>query len=60
MRISEKKKSDLYSAIREPIISLRISSKYSGGISEALLDEKLFKLEQQIWKEVKAALGVVE
>ncbi len=58
MKLSEKRSSELYSAIREPIMDLRISVKSSGETSSEYLDEKLFTLEQQIWRKVKKSMDL--
>jgi len=48
MRISDKRAAAVYSAIADPITELRVSS-YSGQHTLEEMDEKLFKLQQEIW-----------
>ena len=58
MKLSEKRSSELYSAIREPIMDLGISVKSSSETSSEYLDEKLFTIEQQIWRKVKKSMDL--
>jgi hypothetical protein len=60
MKLSEKKRTELYKAISEPIFQTRIGISRMGPGDKKLeqVDEKLFKLEQEIWKEVTKALGI--
>ena len=58
MRISEKKQSELYSAIREPIMDARIAVKHVNNLTEDNVDDMLFKLEQRVWREVKKTLNI--
>ncbi len=57
MKLSEKRSSELYSAIREPIIDLRIHTQNHAPNAEKM-DELLFKVEQQIWRNVEKALNL--
>jgi hypothetical protein len=60
MRISQKKQTELYKAISEPIFQARIRVARMGPGDKKLeqVDEKLFRLEQEIWKEIKTTLGI--
>lgn len=58
MKMSEKKRSAIYEAIANPIMDLRISLERE--YNQDSLDQKLFKLEQQIWTKLKIALGLAE
>lgn len=64
MRLSEKKKSEPYTAIHEPIMRKRISIQNSrqvlGDKNADDLDSSLFKLNQDIWNEVKKTLSINE
>lgn len=52
MRLSEKRSSALYDAIREPVMDLRLEYTKSQPINADELDLKLFRLEQRIWQGV--------
>lgn len=54
MKISEKRRSALYSAIFEPIMLVRI--KGEKGVVD--WDRELFDLNRQIWREVQKVLGL--
>lgn len=56
MKISEKKKTELYKAIHEPIMQLRI--RQNAGFSIEQMDEKLYALNNEIWKEVIKTLNI--
>lgn len=58
MRISGQKRSDLYSAFSEEIMKLRIDIGMTERLDKEKLDEKLFKLEQKIWQNVKTTLNL--
>jgi len=60
MKISQKNKSALYGAIREPIIDLRIKHRRSNSdtITINQFDDDMFQLEQKIWSEIKSALKI--
>ena len=60
MKLSEKRKSDLYSAVREPIMDMRLAAGRCDYIGSQEIDEKLFFLEREIWKQVKKALNLKE
>ena len=57
MKISEKRSGELYEAMKEPIMRLRLQNCRQAP-SEKELDELLFKLEQEIWKGIKRALNL--
>ena len=54
MKLSEKKKSALYDAIRDPIIDLRVLNDHR----PIDIDAELFLLEQKIWRKVHKALNL--
>lgn len=58
MKISDKRASALYEAIREPVMTMRLSYTKARPISADELDARLFKLEQEIWREVRKALNL--
>lgn len=62
MNISEKKRTELYTAISEPIMRKRIAvaqSEYVLGNKNAKdIDDILYHLERDIWKEVRLALKI--
>ena len=62
MNISEKKKTELYAAIHEPIMQRRITVKQSvdvlGDKNSDLIDTMLYRLNQDIWDEVKNTLNI--
>lgn len=62
MKLSDKRKGDLYSAIREPLVDERlfIARSCLSESNKVQLDRRLFNLEQKIWREVKAALNLEE
>ena len=62
MRLSEKKKQELYNVIHEQIMQHRLvianSEDVLGKKNANDIDEMLFRLNQNIWKHVKITLGV--
>ena len=66
MRLSEKRESALYDAIREPLMRARIANKKRAGQTSSFrnvvdadeVDAALFNLETEIWRRVCDALGV--
>lgn len=58
MRLSEKKKSEVYAAISETIMEQRIELAKYGSPSSEELDAKLFRMENKIWKQVHKALNI--
>jgi archaellum component FlaC len=59
MRISKKKRQELYKAFSDPIMKVRINIAQTKP-SLPTVDEKLFRLEQEIWQEIKATLEIKE
>ena len=57
MKISEKKHTELYRSISNPITDLRV--RHAMGKIEDL-DEELFVLENRIYKEIKEALNLTK
>jgi len=57
MKISEKRFTELYRAIINPIMELRVKQKM-GDVTD--IDEELFVLENRIYKEVKEALNLTK
>ena len=57
-KLSERMKTKLYASISDPVMDLRLQIKRSEPISKDKMDDFLFALEQQIWKEVKATLNL--
>ena len=56
MKMSKARRAELYAAIATPIIDMRIHLlRLSSNNS---LDDKLFRLEKQIWKNVKEVLNL--
>jgi len=56
MKISKARRAELYAAITVPITDMRIQLlRLSSNNS---LDDKLFMLEKQIWKNVKETLNL--
>lgn len=62
MEISEPRKAALYKAISDPIMKRRISVAMSqevlGTANAKQLDELFYKLEREIWTQVKDALDI--
>lgn len=59
MKMSEKKRQEVYSAISDSIMDLRIElNKEGSAIKPLSIDSDLFKLEIKIWKKVKRALNI--
>ena len=59
MNLSDKKKTEAYSAISDPITNLRLLIE-RGQLTIEEMDEELFLLEQVIWKNVKQSLNIKE
>ena len=58
MKLSDKKKTELYAACAAQIMDLRVELKMNPHLSEEkVMDERLFKLEKDIWADVKKALN---
>lgn len=49
MKISEKRRSEIYSAIYEPVINLRATIARE-GLSKSQIDRRLFDLVDVIWR----------
>ncbi len=62
MNISEKKKSELYAAVHEPIMDYRITIQHSKNIlgdkNSKDIDEALFRVNMKAWKNVCSVLGI--
>jgi hypothetical protein len=58
MRVSEKRASALYAAVRDPIVDLRVWVQSRGPLSAAETDRALYDLEAQIWQRLNAALNL--
>lgn len=62
MNISEAKRTELYTAISEPIMKKRIAIKQSEnvlGVKNAKdIDDIFYHLERDIWAEVRLALNI--
>ena len=60
MRMRDSKQAKLYSAISDPIMKRRIGihklNRKSVGANS--VDDMLFALEREIWKEIKKALNI--
>ena len=56
MRISENKAKSAYSAIADPITDLRIEN--AGGMTIEKMDEKLFNLQNEIWRRLCKELNL--
>ncbi len=56
MKLSQKKTTQLYDAISNPIIDLRITIDQSKNVLNnkniSDIDDKLFRLQRNIWKEI--------
>lgn len=60
MKLSQKKQFELYKAMTSPITHLRSDIVQNGSPGSEILDQRLFNLEQQIWRNVKETLNIVE
>ncbi len=61
MKLSKKKKQQLYDAIAMRILNLRVKASGTPGIISHLeIDNWLFQLEQDVWKGVTIALDLNE
>ena len=62
MNISEKKKSELYGAVHDPIMDYRITIQQSkdilGDKNSKDIDEALFRLNMKAWKNICTVLGI--
>ena len=58
MRISRKKHAELYKSIYDPIMDLRVSNE-GGSIEDRRdMDDRLFKLENEIYRRIAATLNL--
>ncbi len=55
MKLSDKKQSELYAAISEPIMRVRVWN-HTGYRMSGAVDSELFDLEAAIWKRIKTVL----
>lgn len=64
MKISEQRKAELYSSINMQIMDVRLDIATNANsinmINVEVVDELLFKLNSNIWKEVKKTLNISE
>ncbi len=58
MKMSDKKKAELYTAISEPVMDLRISIQRHGSPQSEVIDGNLFKLQNEIWGKVHKVLNI--
>jgi hypothetical protein len=60
MKLSQKKQTELYKAVSEPIFQVRVQVGRMGPGDEKLMkvDEKLFKLELEIWKNIAQVMKI--
>lgn len=59
MNISGKKRDELYNSFATKIMDLRVELKSNHRLREdEALDHRLFKLEQQIWLDIKKTLNI--
>lgn len=58
MELSEKRRSEVYNAIYEPIFKLRIENRDRNGLPEKYLDDELFAMTETIWRDICKALKV--
>jgi len=57
MKVSEQRQKELYRAISDPIMDMRIKY-YRNEINAKQVDDDLYRLEQKIAKQVWGALGI--
>ncbi len=53
MKLSEKRMSELYKSVSDPIMDLRIKH-----INDGNLENEVFTLEMEIWRKVRASLNL--
>ena len=56
MKLSEKKKQELYNVTDRVVMNLRV--KQNSGLSIEEMDEELFKLQSEIWRKIKEVLNI--
>ena len=57
MKLSDKRAKQLFSAVADPIMDLRISYCKAKPLTAEQLDDELFKLQFQQWSLIKRALN---
>lgn len=61
MRLSKKKKQDLYDSLAENIMDLRVDLFLDDSLKDKdNIDLRLFNLENTIWADVKRALNITD
>lgn len=58
MKMSDKRKEAVYSAISDPIMKQRIDIQKHGSPDSGVLDSRLFCLQNEIWEKVHSALNL--
>lgn len=58
MKISDKKRMDVYAAIADPLLELRLAIQRNGPPSKDVLDQMLFNMTSDIWRRVHKALNL--
>lgn len=57
--VSQKRRTKLYAEINDSIMDLRVCNQQN-KLDKHEVDEKLFKLNQEIWRKVCAVLNIPE
>ena len=57
MRMSTKKRQEVYDAIHEPIMDLRVKAEMGNG---TLTEADLFGLDTDIWADIRRVLSIEE
>ena len=58
MKISQKKRSELYKAIADPIMDLRLKNQHGSANDRRKMDDHLFNLEREIYDKIKNVLNL--
>ena len=58
MRLSEEKQAKLYKAIYDPIMDERLMLQRYGSPGGEQMEERLFKMQNNIWRRVHEALNL--
>lgn len=58
MKMSETRRSELYRAISDPIMELRLTYYRKRRVNADELDKELFELEQKVWRKVHDVLNL--
>lgn len=58
MKMSETRRSELYRAISDPIMELRLKYYRKHRVNADELDKELFELEQRVWRKVHDVLNL--